>query len=79
MEILKLVRQYTEFTSFRFLKLADTDFNSGVQEHEKVIEALEERNEEKARFNMEAHFNSVVKRLVKHIQKNVPIGMFRLA
>ncbi|MBU2645821.1 GntR family transcriptional regulator [bacterium] len=76
-EIIKLIDRYTRFTSYWFLTLADTDFDSGIRAHEKVIEALSEQNGEKARIAMEQHILNVVDRLVRHIQKNVPIGMFQ--
>ena len=76
-KVIKLLRHNAQFTRYWFLTLANTDLNSAIKAHQKIIEALEERNAENVRKYMESHIINVVQRLVEHIKENVPIGMFR--
>ncbi|MBU1275476.1 MAG: GntR family transcriptional regulator [Proteobacteria bacterium] len=75
--IIQMIRQHAQFTNHWFLVYANPSFDRDVRAHEIILQALVERNGEKARINMEKHITAVVERMVEHIQKNVPIGMFR--
>lgn len=76
-QIIDYLRHTTEFTNYWFLSKAKTNLTVANKAHEKIIEALKERNGNKARKYMEEHILSRVKYLVDDIEQRVPIGMFR--
>ncbi|MBN1382754.1 MAG: GntR family transcriptional regulator [Deltaproteobacteria bacterium] len=76
-QIIKLLRQKTQFTNYWFLSMPRADFKIAIKAHEKIIAALRERNGNKARKYMENHIMARVKYLVEDIKKRIPVGMFR--
>ena len=78
-QIIRLIRQNSQFTNYWFLSMPQVDFKPAIKAHEKILEALKARNGNKARKYMEKHITIRVKRLVDHIQKSIPLGMFRSA
>ena len=76
-KVKQMIRQHAQFVSYWFLVYIDPGFEKNIQAHEKILQALIERDGDMARTSMEDHITVVIKRTVEHIQKNVPIGMFR--
>jgi DNA-binding GntR family transcriptional regulator len=76
-QIIQLLRQKTSFTNYWFLSVSSGNFKIANKAHEKILEALKERNGNKARKYMEEHIMVRVKYLVNDIKKRVPVGMFR--
>ena len=77
-QIIRLIRQNSQFTNYWFLSMPQVNFKPAIKAHEKILEALEARNGNKARKYMEDHITFRVKRLVDYIQKSIPLGMFRI-
>jgi DNA-binding GntR family transcriptional regulator len=76
-KIIQMIRQHAQFVSYWFLIYINPGFEKDILAHEKILQALIERDGDMARISMEEHITVVIKRTVEHIQKNVPIGMFR--
>jgi DNA-binding GntR family transcriptional regulator len=76
-QIIQLLREKTQFTNYWFLSMSHMDFKPAIKAHEKILQALMDRNGDKARKYMEDHITFRVKRLVDSIKDRIPIGMFR--
>jgi DNA-binding GntR family transcriptional regulator len=76
-QIIHLLRQNTQFTNYWFLSVPSVDFKIAIKAHENIVQALMERDGEKARKYMEEHINARVTRLVNHVKERIPLGMFR--
>lgn len=74
-----LLRQHVQFTNYWFLASSNDIIFQNVEYHERILAALKKKDAEAARKNMEEHIISVCDRLIEHIQKNIPIGAFRLS
>ena len=76
-QIIQLIRQNSQFTNYWFLSMSRVDLKPAIKAHEKILQALTDRNGDKARKYMEDHITTRVKHLVDHIRDRIPVGMFR--
>ncbi len=76
-KLIQLIRQHVQFTNFWFLVVAVSEFEQQFNEHQAIVKALKKRDPIEARKSMEHHIISICDFVVEHMQKNMPVGMFR--
>ncbi len=76
-KLLDLLKQHIQFTNYWFLAFSIDLIFQNVEAHERILQALKQKEAESARVIMEEHIILVCSSLIDHIQKNLPIGAFR--
>lgn len=74
--LIRLIRQNARFTTFWFLVLSSPGrIRKGIEEHEKILDALVRRDADQARRLVESHLLSAGRYLVDSARETVPVGM----
>lgn len=74
--LVRLIRQQVQFTTYWFLVLSVPGrMLRNIEEHEKIIDALERRAGDRAGRLMERHIMDAGEYLAEHLRKALPSGM----
>jgi DNA-binding GntR family transcriptional regulator len=74
--LIRLIRQQVQFTTYWFLVLSVPGrMLRNIDEHMKIIDALEKRDGDKAGLLMERHIMGAGEYLTENLQKALPLGM----
>lgn len=75
-KLIDLIRRHMHFTTYWFLVLSVPGrIPKNIEEHEAILQALEQRDEERARLTMERHIMGAGEYLTQHLQKAMPQGV----
>ena len=76
--LVELIRQNIQFTTYWFIVLSSPGrIRTNIQQHQEILQALKDRDRDKARSLTEEHLVSAGRYLVDFMKKNVPVGMWR--
>ncbi len=74
-----LIKEHVQFTNYWFFFFAISGLELNIEQHKMILKALIEKDSEKARRCMEEHILLASDSIIKQMEKNVPIGVFRYA
>ncbi|MEW5912389.1 MAG: GntR family transcriptional regulator [Thermodesulfobacteriota bacterium] len=77
-QLIQMIRENSRFTSYWFIVLsAPGRITANVREHQKILQALRQKETEQARDMVEKHILEASEYLIEFLKKNIPVGVWR--
>lgn len=75
----QLIRHHIQFTNYWFFFFTISGVDLNIDQHRAILDALIEKNSEKARKCMEVHIFTASEEIIKQMENNAPLGVFKSA